>query len=580
MGNSSGKGRVRSAKSKVELLENAVLTGELEQVNEVIEEYKEFEFTARALGLACLYTNLDIVKTLVEAGASFAYPNDNDWHNLYKTAYTTKQIKYPANYSLMVSYAVVNNDIPFLYIPYLGALYHEFHFGPLRKDMKPNEEKTRADIAEYLLSCRNAKFDAHDALYHAILWGNIEVAERLKKNGVKLTKKAMSCLSAEYRYPYLADPARRSEMLAVIPALPQAKCLYALNEFNALLKPHKARLSLSQSVFESDRSSMFCSDVLKLVFSETDTSKLNKTQIIKKVIERSRVDELEALASAGLLKTKQHREIAISYATEQKKNDMIAWLMDFKNRTVDIATEEEKELKKMVRELSAAPDSATVMKKTWAYSRLSDSTVEITSYKGSETALEIPAKIGKNIVTSIGEQAFSASWVSQKSNKENKKRIISVVIPDTVTQIKNSAFRECLALEVISIPSGVKSIGDRAFFGCRALTAVTIPRGVVEIGEGAFCDCSSLTSICLPEGLKAIGFKAFSGCKALTEITIPQSVAVIGSQAFDYCHNVESLVLPDSFAPGSAYFNEVFRGCRNCKKYFQYGEWHDVPISR
>ena len=101
------------------------------------------------------------------------------------------------------------------------------------------------------------------------------------------------------------------------------------------------------------------------------------------------------------------------------------------------------------RELNAAPDSVTVLKKKWSYVKLKDGTLEITSYKGDEEEVEIPPKIGRDAVTSIGDDAFSASWSSTKKNKENKMRIIAITIPDTVVRIGDRAFEECGALKTI-----------------------------------------------------------------------------------------------------------------------------------
>lgn len=74
MNTTVGNNRKLTEKGKVELLENIVLSGDVEKVNAVIEECQTFEFTARALGLACLYASLDVVKALIKAGATFYYP--------------------------------------------------------------------------------------------------------------------------------------------------------------------------------------------------------------------------------------------------------------------------------------------------------------------------------------------------------------------------------------------------------------------------------------------------------------------------------------------------------------------------
>ena len=62
-----------SNKKKVALLEKYVLENDQTSLIELLEEFKEFEFTARALGFACRFCNLETVKILVENGATFEY---------------------------------------------------------------------------------------------------------------------------------------------------------------------------------------------------------------------------------------------------------------------------------------------------------------------------------------------------------------------------------------------------------------------------------------------------------------------------------------------------------------------------
>jgi hypothetical protein len=63
-----------------------------------------------------------------------------------------------------------------------------------------------------------------------------------------------------------------------------------------------------------------------------------------------------------------------------------------------------------------------------------------------------------------------------------------VVIPSTidglpVTAIGDSAFIYCTSLTSVSIPSSVTSIGDHAFGNCISLTSVTIPNSVTNIED-------------------------------------------------------------------------------------------------
>ncbi len=59
--------------------------------------------------------------------------------------------------------------------------------------------------------------------------------------------------------------------------------------------------------------------------------------------------------------------------------------------------------------------------------------------------------------------------------------LTSLHIPDSVTSIGNSAFRDCTSLTTVTIPASVTSIGDNAFDECPALTLlITTPGSYAE----------------------------------------------------------------------------------------------------
>ena len=126
------------------------------------------------------------------------------------------------------------------------------------------------------------------------------------------------------------------------------------------------------------------------------------------------------------------------------------------------------------------------------------------------------------------------------------KQMITIEIPDTVTEIGSYAFYEWRNLENVVMSKKITKIGESAFSRCSSLTSITIPNSVTSIGKDAFWDCSGLTSITMSKGVTNIGERAFCDCSSLTSITIPDSVTSIGRSAFASCFSLTSITIPDS----------------------------------
>jgi hypothetical protein len=135
----------------------------------------------------------------------------------------------------------------------------------------------------------------------------------------------------------------------------------------------------------------------------------------------------------------------------------------------------------------------------------------------------------------------------------------STVIPDSVTKISpngyfGGAFQGCSLLTTIAIPGSVTEIGERSF-RASGLTSINIPDSVTKIGDEAFKDCAHLENVVIPETLTKMGNDAFRG-SALTSISIPKAVEQVSENAFRGCTALKSVTIFSSILG-----EQCFAGC-------------------
>lgn len=176
-----------------------------------------------------------------------------------------------------------------------------------------------------------------------------------------------------------------------------------------------------------------------------------------------------------------------------------------------------------------------------------------------------------NTVTEIGVNAF-----------RNRSKLTILEIPNSVTTIGSSAFEGCSGLKSVEIPNSVTTIEHTTFQGCSGLTTIEIPNSVTSIDAGAFFGCSGLTSVEIPNSVTSIGDSAFKGCSSLTAITFGESLEQLGSDALSQCPlenaTVNCVTIPANFLSGISSLKELtlgntvtsigksaFQGCRGLK---------------
>ena len=104
----------------------------------------------------------------------------------------------------------------------------------------------------------------------------------------------------------------------------------------------------------------------------------------------------------------------------------------------------------------------------------------------------------------------------------NNLRIYSVAIPQTVTNIRFSAFNGCTNLSYLSFhPDSVCTIIATAAVHNTNIIDLALPDSLTTIGESAFQSSWRLTYACIPKNVTSMGIQPFYNCPKLTAVAVP-----------------------------------------------------------
>lgn len=145
-----------------------------------------------------------------------------------------------------------------------------------------------------------------------------------------------------------------------------------------------------------------------------------------------------------------------------------------------------------------------------------------------------------------------------------------IVLPDSITEIQDNAFRYTYKLKNMNIPKSLKKIGSYAFtysfdkesnvelimpeslksidaysFSNTNIAGIKILGNMTEIPEYAFDDSKYLKYIELPDSVTILNNYSFYGCLALTNIKLPKNLETIGSNAFRNSFGEEGIITFD-----------------------------------
>ncbi len=167
------------------------------------------------------------------------------------------------------------------------------------------------------------------------------------------------------------------------------------------------------------------------------------------------------------------------------------------------------------------------------YEVLSDKTITIHCYIGTDSEVTVPSFIDDLPVVTIESLAFYGANVKK------------IAISEGVTTLKDEAFFYSSLLESAKLPSTLKTVGQGVFRDCVNLKTVTFAENQGVIGKYMFYGCTRLESVNIPDSSENIPVGTFSYCQSLKDVKLPENLNTIYDYSF-YGSGLESIALPES----------------------------------
>ena len=122
-------------------------------------------------------------------------------------------------------------------------------------------------------------------------------------------------------------------------------------------------------------------------------------------------------------------------------------------------------------------------------------------------------------LTSVGIHAFANTGFT------------TMTLPNSITSMGYSPFRECKQLQSINVPTGLTTVPYDFVCYCPLLTSVQMHDGIRVVGHNAFLGCPLLNDVALNDQITTIEYDAFNGCESLELTKLPAALTSIGSSS-------------------------------------------------
>lgn len=532
---------------KVIQLERAVLWGDEKQVQKVYEKEESFEFTARAVAYAMRFRGVDMVRTLLDLGATLSYSDTGRLDTNYDTYFGSCWGRQKDFVKYLFPQAPLQSSLLFAY--------------DSRAWPDVLDAQSRLDVARYLADRRIPQL--HMMYYYALLLDSMNIADMLEtKNITRLPSPISDIITGRVA-------ASNIQILGLEEYV---------EELHARLKEHSHK-TLAQVLTR----------FAKAITGKIDVSGCNKDDVdvmcsadlFPVFVQYSNLLDTEKRSLVFDALVAEGNTAGFQYFLSQKENlapDALAGLLEKaqhlpdSDHLTDVIGEALQARIGNVAGPNAVSLTRADARKNWLFEVHGTTggkspSVEILTYIGDSEDVTVPAYIGGLPVTHMSRETFIPPAGKENDGRANP--ITRLVIPGTVRKLSQlfgverdpkvvlriGRFddRAPQQLKTLILEEGVEEISAGCFENCKELENVSLPQSLRIIGKSSFAATEALTHIDLPEGLKTIEPRAFEW-SGLTEIEIPATVTRIGEEAFAGCWELAGVKVPSSTNLGAASF--------------------------
>lgn len=302
-----------SPQAKVELLEEAVLFGTLEDLKNVCKVHGPFELTARALGMAVRCRTADFTQELLNNSAVFAYESTPAFTRKYDCLIkVSNSYSYTFNYAMLIFEEVDRR----LKIEKLGQV-----------PVAPVKERCRS--IEKICAAGTCEATMKKLLYHAIMNCEEEMTATLKACGVNRLSYGDAPMVFDDNFVSMTakDNDDRFNFLIALPLKDADKLHWVLNELLEVGNGLKIHFSGPELTGYNYRLLPLCAGrVFELVMTgKVDISKAKPTEIINCCLKAGNIKGLQYALDQGWASDKKALNKAAD-KLEIKDAAVLEWL--------------------------------------------------------------------------------------------------------------------------------------------------------------------------------------------------------------------------------------------------------------